>query len=161
MAAAAAASGANLKLTEPFNFEVLSTGIVSATAKCNHAGEITGMRNFFNSIGGFQTGSASQGFGLGIGMQRLKSGVFTQQMPTENDSFDKVVLTKFIQQLQQFVNVAEKGGQVDKTSFRQTCSQATAFLLSNMVQIYSFFSGILHNLNSSLCKLILKLRIEN
>ncbi|KAI6677773.1 hypothetical protein NL676_038569 [Syzygium grande] len=132
MAAAAAASGANLKLTEPFNFEVLSTGIVSATAKCNHAGEITGMRNFFNSIGGFQTGSASQGFGLGIGMQRLKSGVFTQQMPTENDSFDKVVLTKFIQQLQQFVNVAEKGGQVDKTSFRQTCSQATAFLLSNM-----------------------------
>lgn len=149
MAAAAAASGANLKLTEPFNFEVLSTGIVSATAKCNHAGEITGMRNLFNSIGGFQTGNAAQGFGLGVGIQRLKSGVFTQQMPAENDSFDKVVLTKFIQQLQQFVNVAEKGGEVDKTLFRQTCSQATAFLLSNMVQIYfSFLSGFLHNLNS-------------
>ncbi|XP_030524992.1 phosphatidylinositol 4-kinase alpha 1 isoform X4 [Rhodamnia argentea] len=132
MAAAAAASGANLKLTEPFNFEVLSTGIVSATAKCNHAGEITGMRNLFNSIGGFQTGNAAQGFGLGFGIQRLKSGVFTQQMPAETDSFDKVVLTKFIQQLQQFVNVAEKGGEVDKTLFRQTCSQATAFLLSNM-----------------------------
>ncbi|XP_030545471.1 phosphatidylinositol 4-kinase alpha 1-like isoform X3 [Rhodamnia argentea] len=132
MAAAAAASGANVKLTEPFNFDVLSTSIVSATAKCNHAGEITGMRNLFNSIGGFQTGNATQGFGLGFGIQRLKSGVFSQHMPAENDSFDKVVLTKFIQQLQQFVNVAEKGGEVDKTLFRRTCSQATAFLLSNM-----------------------------
>ncbi|KAK4742302.1 hypothetical protein SAY87_000303 [Trapa incisa] len=131
MAAAAAASGANLKLTEPFNFEVLSTGLVSATVKCNHSGEITGMRNLFNSFGGLNMGNPSTGFGLGMGIQRMKSGMF-QQPQIENDSFDKVVLMKFVQQLQQFVNIYEKGGEFDKTTFRQTCSQATAFLLSNL-----------------------------
>ncbi|KAL0412503.1 UNVERIFIED_CONTAM: Phosphatidylinositol 4-kinase alpha 1 [Sesamum radiatum] len=40
MSAAAAASGGNLKLTDAFSLEVLGTGVVSATAKCNHAGEI-------------------------------------------------------------------------------------------------------------------------
>ncbi|KAK4747747.1 hypothetical protein SAY87_014333 [Trapa incisa] len=131
MAAAAAASGANLKLTEPFNFDVLSTGVVSATVKCNHAGEITGMRNLFNSFGGLNMGNPSAGFGIGMGIQRLKSGMF-QQPQIENNSFDKVVLVKFVQQLQQFVNMYEKGGEFDKTTFRQTCSQATAFMLSNL-----------------------------
>lgn len=138
MEAAAAASGATLKLTEPFNFEVLSTGIVSATVKCNHAGEITGMRNLFNSFGGLNMGNPSLGFGLGMGIQRLKSGMF-QQPQIENDSFDKVMLMKFVQQLQQFVNMYEKGGEFDKTTFRQTCSQATAFLLSNLVMYYYIF----------------------
>ncbi|KAL0386974.1 UNVERIFIED_CONTAM: Phosphatidylinositol 4-kinase alpha 1 [Sesamum radiatum] len=52
MAAAAAASGGNLKLTDAFSLEVLGTGVVSATAKCNHAGEIAGMRRLYESIGG-------------------------------------------------------------------------------------------------------------
>ncbi|KAA8545952.1 hypothetical protein F0562_020597 [Nyssa sinensis] len=62
MAAAAAASGANLKLTEAFNLEVLSTGIVSATVKCNHAGEIGGMRRLYSSLGGLEPGTAPTGF---------------------------------------------------------------------------------------------------
>lgn len=139
MAAAAAASGASMKSTEPLNFEVLSTGVVSATVKCNHAGEISGMKNLFNSIGGLQMGNTGSGFGLGFGIQRLKSGVSTQPIPPEVDSFDKVVLLKFVHQLQQFVNTAEKGGKVDKTSFRQICSQATAFLLSSLVFLQSSF----------------------
>ena len=137
MAAAAAASGANLKLTEAFNLEVLSTGIVSATAKCNHAGEIAGMRKLYNSIGGFQTGASPAGFGLGLGLQRLKSGVSSQQPEPESESFNEILLTKFVRQLQQFVNTAEKGGEVDKTSFHETCSRATALLLSNMVISFS------------------------
>ena len=40
IAAAAAASGANFKLTYAFNLEVLITGIFSATVECNHAGRI-------------------------------------------------------------------------------------------------------------------------
>ncbi|KAK2665282.1 hypothetical protein Ddye_003856 [Dipteronia dyeriana] len=126
MAAAAAASGANIKLTGAFNLEVLSTSIVSATAKSNYAGEIAGMRRFYNSIGGFQPGTRPSGF------QRLISGAFSQPSQTEDDSFNEMLLSKFVSLLQQFINVAEKGGQVDKSQFRETCSQATALLLSNL-----------------------------
>ncbi|KAI4318629.1 hypothetical protein MLD38_032306 [Melastoma candidum] len=114
MAAAAAASGASMNLTEILNFEVLSTGIVSATVKSNHAGQISGMKSLFSSMGGFQ---------------RLKSIGSAESIPPEAD---KVVLMNFVHQLQQFVNVSEKGGEVDKALFRQTCSQATAFLLSSL-----------------------------
>ncbi|KAL3597325.1 hypothetical protein D5086_008962 [Populus alba] len=130
MAAAAAASGANFKSTEAFNLEVLSTGIVSATVKCNHTGEIAGMRRLYNSIGGFQSGGTPTGFGGGL--QRLISGAFSQQPPAEDDAFNEMLLNKFVHLLQQFVSVAEKGGEVDKSQFRDTCSQATAFLLSNL-----------------------------
>ncbi|XP_043705701.1 phosphatidylinositol 4-kinase alpha 1-like isoform X1 [Telopea speciosissima] len=132
MAAAAAASGANLTLTEAFNLEVLSTGIVSATVKCNHAGEIAGMRRLYCSIGGFQTGASPMGFGLGMGLQRLKSVVSSQQAQPESESFNEILITKFVRLLQQFVNLAEKGGEVDKSQFREICSQATALLLSNL-----------------------------
>ncbi|OMO73745.1 hypothetical protein CCACVL1_17151 [Corchorus capsularis] len=130
LAAAAAASGANLKLSEAFILEVLSTGIVSATVKCNHAGEIAGMRRLYNSIGGFQSGAPQTGFGSGL--QRLISGAFSQPPQTEDDSFNEMLLSKFVRLLQQFVNTAEKGGEVDKSQFRETCSQATALLLSNL-----------------------------
>ncbi|KAJ8767237.1 hypothetical protein K2173_013634 [Erythroxylum novogranatense] len=130
MAAAAAASGANLKLTEAFNLEVLSTGIVSATVKCNHAGEIAGMRRLYNSIGGFQAGNAPTGFGGGL--QRLISGAFSQPPETEDDTFNEMLLNKFVHLLQQFVSIAEKGGEVNKSQFRDICSQATALLLSNL-----------------------------
>ncbi|KAK8303976.1 hypothetical protein V6Z12_D04G188800 [Gossypium hirsutum] len=95
IAAAAAASGANLKLSEAFILEVLSTG-------------------------------------LGGGLQRLISGAFYQPAETENDSFNEMLVSKFVHLLQQFVNIAEKGGEVDKSQFRETCSQATALLLSNL-----------------------------
>ncbi|KAL0661051.1 hypothetical protein Bca4012_097888 [Brassica carinata] len=130
MAAAAAASGANLKVSESFNLEVLGTGVVSATVKCNHAGEIAGMRRLYNSIGGFQSGSAPSGFGGGL--QRLISGAFSQAPQPEDDSFNEMLIARFVRLLQQFVNTAEKGGEVDKTQFRETCSQATALLLSNL-----------------------------
>lgn len=133
MAAAAAASGENLKLTEAFNLEVLNTSIVSATAKCNHAGEIAGMRRLYNSIGGFQTGTMPTGLGIGGGLQRLISGAFSQPSEAEDDSFNEMLLSKFVRLLQQFVNIAEKSGEVDKSKFRETCTQATALLLSNLV----------------------------
>uniref|UniRef100_A0A0A0K499 1-phosphatidylinositol 4-kinase n=1 Tax=Cucumis sativus TaxID=3659 RepID=A0A0A0K499_CUCSA len=128
--AAAAASGADLKLTEAFNLEVLSTGMVSATVKCNHAGEIAGMRRLYNSIGGFQTGVAGLGFGQGL--QRLITGALPQQPQNEDDSFNGILIMKFVQSLQQFVSGAEKGCGLDKLKFRETCSQATALLLSNL-----------------------------
>ena len=136
MAAAAAASGANLKLSEAFILEVLSTGIVSATVKCNYAGEIAGMRRLYGSIGGFQSGASQTGFGSGL--QRLISGAFSQPPQTEDDSFNEMLLSKFVRLLQQFVNTAEKGGEVDKSQFRETCSQATALLLSNLVELSLF-----------------------
>lgn len=132
MAAAAAASGANLKLSEAFNLEVLSTGVVSATVKCNHAGEIAGMRRLYNSIGGFQGSTAPTGFGAGL--QRIISGAFPQHPQAEDDAFNAMLLNKFVRLLQQFVNIAEKGGEIDKSQFRETCSQATALLLSNLVR---------------------------
>lgn len=161
-AAAAAASGATLKPAEAL--EVLSTGIVSATVKCNHAGEIAGMRRLYNSIGGFQSGTMPTGsFGFGGGFQRLISGAFSQQPQTEDDSFNEMLLSKFVHLLQQFVNVAEKGGEVDKGQFRETCSQATALLLSNLVTIY-FSSSFLHILgieNHSLrqCFILIYVRV--
>ncbi|KAK9691100.1 hypothetical protein RND81_09G176000 [Saponaria officinalis] len=129
MAAAAAASGESFILTESFSLEVLSTSVTSSAIKSKFAGEIAGMRRLYNSIGGFQSG-APTGFGLGIGLQRLRSGV--SQPTSENDSFNEILLQKFVHLLQQFVNTAEKGGTVDKASFREACSQATALLLSNL-----------------------------
>lgn len=134
MAAAAAASGENFILTEAFSLEVLSTGVTSAAVKSKFAGEIAGMRRLYHSIGGFQSG-AQTGFGISSGFQRLRSGV-SSQPPIENDSFNEILLQKFVHLLQQFVNVAEKGGTVDKTSFREACSQATALLLSNLVCLF-------------------------
>ncbi|KAH0926247.1 hypothetical protein HID58_018503 [Brassica napus] len=130
MAAAAAASGANVKVSESFNLEVLGTGVVSATVKCNHAGEIAGMRRLYNSIGGFQSSTTPSGFGGGL--QRLISGAFSQAPQPEDDSFNEMLIARFVRLLQQFVNTAEKGGEVDKSQFRETCSQATALLLSNL-----------------------------
>ncbi|KAL2254732.1 phosphatidylinositol 4-kinase alpha 1 isoform X2 [Sesamum indicum] len=124
MAAAAAASGGNLKLTDAFNLEVLGTGMVSATAKCNHAGEIAGMRRLYESIGGLSTG------GLSLDLPFLGSSA--QPPQPKNESFNEILLNKFVRLLQKFVNIAEKGEEVDKKLFRETCSQATALLLSNL-----------------------------
>ncbi|XP_027354041.1 phosphatidylinositol 4-kinase alpha 1 isoform X3 [Abrus precatorius] len=135
MAAAAAASGANLKASESFNLEVISSGKcnqAAATVKCNHAGEIAGMRRLYNSIGGFQSGTAPPGLGIGAGLQRIISGAFPQQPQAEDDSFNGMLLNKFVRLLQQFVNTAEKGGEVVRSEFRDTCSQATVLLLSNL-----------------------------
>ncbi|PIM99436.1 Phosphatidylinositol 4-kinase [Handroanthus impetiginosus] len=126
MAAAAAASGGNLKLTDAFNLEVLGTGMVSATAKCNHAGEIAGMRRLYESIGGFTQTTG----GLNLDLQALRSSAQSPQ--SKNESFNEILLSKFVKVLQKFVNTAEKGDNVDKSSFRETCSQATALLLSNL-----------------------------
>ncbi|KAK4401558.1 Phosphatidylinositol 4-kinase alpha 1, partial [Sesamum angolense] len=124
MAAAAAASGGNLKLTDAFHLEVLGTGMVSATAKCNHAGEIAGMRRLYESIGGLSTG------GLSLDLPFLGSSA--QPPQPKNESFNEILLCKFVRLLQKFVNIAEKGEEVDKKLFRETCSQATALLLSNL-----------------------------
>ncbi|CAJ1973096.1 unnamed protein product [Sphenostylis stenocarpa] len=135
MAAAAAASGANLKASESFNLDVISSGKcnqAAATVKCNHAGEIAGMRRLYNSIGGFQSSTAPPGLGLGAGLQRIISGAFPQQPQAEDDSFNGMLLNKFVRLLQQFVNIAEKGGEVVRSEFRDTCSQATVLLLSNL-----------------------------
>lgn len=120
MAAAAAASGGNLKLMDGFNLEVLGTGMVSATAKCNHAGEIAGMRRLYESIGGLESTG-----GLNLDLPE-------QPPQPKKESFNEVLLSKFVRLLQKFVTVAEKGEEVDKSSFRETCSQATALLLSNL-----------------------------
>ncbi|PIN22119.1 Phosphatidylinositol 4-kinase [Handroanthus impetiginosus] len=129
MAAAAAASGGNLILTDAFSLEVLGTGMVSATVKCNHAGEIAGMRRLYESIGGLDK---SQLIGYGLDADVPVSGSPAQPAQPKTDSFNEMVLSRFVRMLQKFVNIAEKGGQVDKSSFRQTCSQATALLLSNL-----------------------------
>ncbi|OIT04706.1 PREDICTED: phosphatidylinositol 4-kinase alpha 1 [Nicotiana attenuata] len=119
MAAAAAASGAKLKLTEAFNLEVLSTGMISATVKCNHAGEIAGMRRLYESIGS-------------LDRPALGPGDMVDNLQPKTESFSEVLLTKFVRLLQKFVNTAEKGEEVDKSSFHETCSQATALLLSHL-----------------------------
>ncbi|XP_058075440.1 phosphatidylinositol 4-kinase alpha 1 isoform X2 [Magnolia sinica] len=132
IAAAVAASGTSLRVTEVFFLEVLSTGMLSAADKSNCVGEIAGMRRLYESIGGFQAGNSPFGFGLGAGLQSLNAGPSPQQPNLESNSFGEILLMKFVRLLQQFVNTAEKGGVVDKSSFRETCSKATALLLSNL-----------------------------
>ena len=111
MDSAAAASGAR-KDAPDITLEVLSTAVVSATAKCNHAGEIAGMRRLFSTMGGLNMGVSQSG-----------------QAP---QSFDEVFLSKFVRLLQDFVVTAEKQP-IDNSLFRETCSQATALLLDHMV----------------------------
>ncbi|XP_031499033.1 phosphatidylinositol 4-kinase alpha 1 [Nymphaea colorata] len=133
IAAAAAASGANLNVTEAINLEVLSTGIASANVKCNYTREISGMRNFYSSIGGFgQNMAPSNGFSLDLAFQGLKASFSNEQVQPKNDSFNEILLTKYVGLLQQFVSIAEKGVTLDKASFRETCYRATALLLSSL-----------------------------
>ncbi|KZV17745.1 hypothetical protein F511_01554 [Dorcoceras hygrometricum] len=129
MAAAAAASGGNLKLSDAFNLEVLGTGIVSATVKCNHAGEIAGMKRLYESLGGVDK-PPSLGYGLNPDLPVLDSSV--QPTVPKNETFNEILFSRFVRLLQKFVNLAEKGGEVEKSEFRETCSHATALLLSNM-----------------------------
>ncbi|XP_071741592.1 phosphatidylinositol 4-kinase alpha 1-like [Rutidosis leptorrhynchoides] len=133
MASAAAASGGNLKLLESFNIEVLSTAIVSATVKCNHAGEIAGMTRLYENMESADDDNevVMSGFGSN-GFSRLVSGSFPQLTRPKKQSFNEILLNKFVRLLQKFVSTSEKGGKVDKLSFRETCSQATALLLSNL-----------------------------
>uniref|UniRef100_A0A1S3YAB4 Phosphatidylinositol 4-kinase alpha 1-like n=1 Tax=Nicotiana tabacum TaxID=4097 RepID=A0A1S3YAB4_TOBAC len=119
MAAAAAASGAKLKLREAFNFEVLSTCMISATAKSNHAGEIAGMRSLYASFGSLDLPASGP-------------GDMVEHLQPKTGSFSEVLLKKFVRLLQEFINDAERGREVDKSSFHETCSQATAFLLSDL-----------------------------
>ncbi|KAM7479286.1 hypothetical protein LguiA_027499 [Lonicera macranthoides] len=125
MAAGAAASGANFKLTEAFNLEVLSTAIVSATVKCNHAGEIAGMRRLYENMDLIDGEDSDSPL-------KMISGAFPHHLQPKKDSFNDILLAKFVSLLQKFIYDAEKGGIADKSSFRETCSQATALLLSNV-----------------------------
>ncbi|KAL0365498.1 UNVERIFIED_CONTAM: Phosphatidylinositol 4-kinase alpha 1 [Sesamum angustifolium] len=59
-------------------------------------------------------------------------GSSAQPPQPKNESFNEILLCKFVRLLQKFVNIAEKGEEVDKKLFRETCSQATALLLSNL-----------------------------
>ncbi|KAL6637046.1 hypothetical protein ACP70R_024618 [Stipagrostis hirtigluma subsp. patula] len=111
MDSAAAASGAK-KEAPDFTLEVLSTAVVSATVKCNHAGEIAGMRRLFSTMGG------------------MSPVAMPSAQPQQ--SFDEVFVTKFVSLLQNFVVAAEKQP-IDNSQFRETCSQATALLLDHMV----------------------------
>ncbi|XP_076897528.1 phosphatidylinositol 4-kinase alpha 1-like [Bidens hawaiensis] len=138
MAAAAASSGGNLKLTEAFNLEVLSTAIVSATVKCNHSGEIAGMTRLYENMekadDDFE-GASPPRAGPGpaqSSFSRLISGAFPQPPQPKKESFGSILLNKFVRLLQKFVFSAEKGGDVDKSSFRETCSQAAALVLSTL-----------------------------
>ncbi|XP_006651740.2 phosphatidylinositol 4-kinase alpha 1 [Oryza brachyantha] len=115
MDSAAAASGAK-KEAPDITLEVLSTAVVTATVKCNHAGEIAGMRRLFSTMGGINTGMPPLG----------------TQSAQPHQSFDEVFLSRFVRLLQDFVVTAEKN-QIDNTVFRETCSQATALLLDHMV----------------------------
>ncbi|XP_076884708.1 phosphatidylinositol 4-kinase alpha 1-like isoform X2 [Bidens hawaiensis] len=134
MASAAAASGGNLKLLEAFNIEVLSTAIVSATVKCNHGGEIAGMTRLYENMESADDDSdiATSAPGPSGGLSRLITGSFPQPTAPKKQSFSEILLNKFVRLLQKFVSTAEKGGSIDRSSFRETCSQATALLLSNM-----------------------------
>lgn len=132
MAAAAASSGGNLNLTEAFNLEVLSTAIVSATVKCNHSGEIAGMTRLYENME-----KADDDFEVApspgpSGLSRLITGAFPEAPQPKKESFGSILLNKFVRLLQKFVFGAEKGGEVDKSSFRETCSQAAALLLSTL-----------------------------
>nr|CAB3498468.1 unnamed protein product [Digitaria exilis] len=115
MDSAAAASGAK-KEAPDFSLEVLSTAVVSATVKCNHAGEIAGMRRLFSTMGGINMGMASPGM----------------QSAQPHQTFDEVFVSKFVSLLQNFVVAAEKQP-IDNSQFRETCSQATALLLDHMM----------------------------
>ncbi|CAH1425938.1 unnamed protein product [Lactuca virosa] len=132
MAAAAASSGGNLNLTEAFNIEVLGTAIVSATVKCNHSGEIAGMTRLYENMEKADDDFEPTPTPSASGLSRLISGAFPQPPQPKKESFGSILLNKFVRLLQKFVSGAEKGGEVDKASFRETCSQAAALLLSTL-----------------------------
>ncbi|KAG7573163.1 Armadillo-type fold [Arabidopsis suecica] len=50
----------------------------------------------------------------------------------DNSFGNDTLISNSVRRLQQFVNTAEKGGEVDKLQFRETCSHATSLLLSNL-----------------------------
>ncbi|KAK9941680.1 hypothetical protein M0R45_007377 [Rubus argutus] len=121
-----------LKITRGIQFGSAQYWYNQCNNEVHQSGEIAGMRRLYNSMGGFQSGTAPTIFGLGMGLQRLISGAFPQQTQAQDDQFNGMFAHKVCSLLQQFVNAAEKGWEVDKSQFCETCSQATALLLSNL-----------------------------
>uniref|UniRef100_A0A0D6QSE9 1-phosphatidylinositol 4-kinase n=1 Tax=Araucaria cunninghamii TaxID=56994 RepID=A0A0D6QSE9_ARACU len=133
VAAATAAAGSKLKMADASNLEALSTG--SANIKSNYAGEIAGMRRLYVSIGGFQphvrkVGMVSDPFDSMRNASQLSSE--NGDLIKPNEAFNQMLVERFVRLLQQYINTAEKGGIVDKALFHETCSQATALLLSDL-----------------------------
>lgn len=83
--------------------------------------------------------------GTGVVNAMLKCN-YTRQVASivrlENISGSDTLSSYSVRRLQQFVNTAEKGGEVDKSQFRETCSHATALLLSNLVKARTHVSVI-------------------
>ncbi|KAL3700638.1 hypothetical protein R1sor_018660 [Riccia sorocarpa] len=115
-AASAAAAGAGPQSAKVGSMEVLSTGIISANAKSNYAGEIAGMKKY-----------------AGMGVLNLVSASSTgkNQLPGEDTTLHEMLTTKFVQLLQQFVMTAERGSSVDSSAFREACLRGAALLLSD------------------------------
>ncbi|KAL2650963.1 hypothetical protein R1flu_019091 [Riccia fluitans] len=115
-AASAAAAGAGPQSSKVGSMEVLSTGIISANAKSNYAGEIAGMKKY-----------------AGMGVLNLVSASSTgkPQLPGEDTTLHEMLTTRFAQLLQQFVMTAERGSNVDSAAFREACLRGAALLLSD------------------------------
>ncbi len=129
IAAAAAAAGGS----DASSLDVLSMGITSANVKSRYAGEIAGMKRLYSvsmsslmlsEVHGFKT--HSRGMGLN-GIGSIHSG------DDEEGSLQSILISRFMQQLQQFVIDAQRGCSISDVKYRDACLQAAALLLSEMV----------------------------
>lgn len=123
-AATAAAAGGDMS-----SMDVLSVGITSANVKSNYVGEIAGMKRMI--------GVSMSTLTL-TDVQRPRNKVEKKGNGDEDDgegSSHVILIDRFIQQLQQFVNDAQLGLSIDKGRYRDACLQAAALLLSDVVQI--------------------------
>jgi phosphatidylinositol 4-kinase len=129
IAAAAAAAGGS----DASSLDVLSMGITSANVKSRYAGEIAGMKRLYSvsmsslmlsEVHGFKTHSGGRGLN-GIGS--IHSG------DDEEGSLQSILISRFMQQLQQFVIDAQQGCSISDVKYRDACLQAAALLLSEMV----------------------------
>lgn len=135
VAAAAAAAGANPRVAELGNLEVLSTGIVSANVKSNYSGEIAGMKRLYVGIGGLegQVGDKSTGLLQANGIVNYQSpSSAASSKQNEKVALDRLLVGRFLQLLQQFVTDARRRSNVDTSAFREVCLRATALLLSDI-----------------------------
>ncbi|KAH8969995.1 hypothetical protein BDL97_02G062700 [Sphagnum fallax] len=128
IAAAAAAAGGS----DASSLDVLSMGITSANVKSRYAGEIAGMKRLYSvsmsslmlsEVHGFKTHSGGMGLN-GIGS--IHSG------DDEEGSLQSILISRFMQQLQQFVIDAQQGCSISDVKYRDACLQAAALLLSEM-----------------------------
>ena len=128
-AASIAAAGARGWMADMGTLEVLPNGIVSANVKSSYIHINIGGLTF-----GLQDGTTGMLFGASK-MYGIIGKTSETAIPMKHILKERLI-AHFLQLLQQFISDVDQGTTKETEAFRETCLQSTAFLVSELVNLF-------------------------